>query len=257
MSNFYETDRAVSEYLLFHYGTANQILTHGIGPTEALDYPSRCITELAPIKELNALGRPLRGLDLGCAVGRSAFEMSAFMDEVVGVDFSHRFIEAAEELRLKGSISYAVADEGEVVRNIETNVAEHWNPLRTRFTQGDAQSLPDDLVDYDLILLANLIDRLPEPKQALCDIMTRVRVGGYLVVTSPYTWLEEYTPRSKWLGGFKLEGEESVKSTLDGLKEILDPSFELTARKNLPFLIREHSRKFQWSIAEGTVWKKK
>jgi len=256
MSNFYETDRAVSEYLLFHYGTASQILNHGTGPIEALDYPARCIAELAPINELMAIERPTKGLDLGCAVGRSAFEMSAFMDEVVGVDFSHRFIEAAEALRLDGRISYEAAVEGEIVQPMEATIATGWNPSRIRFTQGDAQNLPGDMVNFDLILLANLIDRLPDPKQALLDIMTRVRVGGYLVITSPYTWPEEYTPRSKWLGGFKLEGEDSSKSTLDGLQEILGQSFELTARKNLPFLIREHSRKFQWSIAEGTVWKK-
>jgi hypothetical protein len=27
--------------------------------------------------------------------------------------------------------------------------------------------------------------------------------------------------------------------------------------KDLPFLIREHARKFQWSVAEATIWRRK
>ena len=31
-TNFYETDKAVSEYLLFHYGSKEDLLFQGIGP---------------------------------------------------------------------------------------------------------------------------------------------------------------------------------------------------------------------------------
>jgi hypothetical protein len=77
--------------------------------------------------------------------------------------------------------------------------------------------------------------------------------GGRLVVTSPCTWLAEFTPRENWLGGFERKGKRV--RTLDTLKEILSPHFELLSRKDLPFLIREHARKFQWSVAEATVWR--
>lgn len=255
MSNFYETDRAVSEYLLFHYGAPEEILEHGAGPFEALDYPKRCITELAPISELKSGGKPLRGLDLGCAVGRSAFEMSVFMDEVIGIDFSHRFIEAAERVRNEHSIQYRICVEGGIDRPLAISPKEDWNPDRVKFMQGDAQDLPDEITELDLVLMANLIDRLPDPAAALEEIVTRINAGGYLIITSPYTWLEEYTPKEKWLGGF--ENESGVQTTFEGLKLILEKNCDLTQRSNLPFLIREHSRKFQWSLAEGTVWKKR
>lgn len=255
MSNFYETDRAVSEYLLFHYGAAEEILDHGVGPFDALDYPKRCVTELAPVSELQSAGRPLRGLDLGCAVGRSAFEMSVFMDEVIGIDFSHRFIEAAERVRNEESIQYGVRVEGRVDRQLEIRTKAEWNPERIKFLQGDAQDLPEEVSRLDLVLMANLIDRLPDPAAALEDIVTRINAGGYLIITSPYTWLEEYTSREKWLGGY--ETENGVQTTFEGLKLILEKNCDLTQRSNLPFLIREHSRKFQWSLAEGTVWKKR
>jgi hypothetical protein len=42
--------------------------------------------------------------------------------------------------------------------------------------------------------------------------------------------------------------------TLDGLRRYLERDFELVESRDLPFLIREHARKFQWSVAEGTRW---
>ena len=52
-----------------------------------------------------------RALDLGCAVGRSTFELARFC-EVIGIDYSARFIEAANVLRAAGEIEYRRADEG-------------------------------------------------------------------------------------------------------------------------------------------------
>jgi hypothetical protein len=38
------------------------------------------------------------------------------------------------------------------------------------------------------------------------------------------------------------------------LTALLEPHFELKTSKDLPFLIREHARKYQWSMAWGTRW---
>ena len=37
-TSFYETNKAVSEYLLFHYGKPDDIFLNGVGSTEALDF---------------------------------------------------------------------------------------------------------------------------------------------------------------------------------------------------------------------------
>lgn len=79
--------------------------------------------------------------------------------------------------------------------------------------------------------------------------------GGQLIITSPYTWLEEYTPKENWLGGYSAEGQ--TIDTLDGLKSSLQGSFELVSTQDLPFLIREHARKYQWSVAQASVWRRK
>lgn len=83
----------------------------------------------------------------------------------------------------------------------------------------------------------------------------RLNPGGILLIASPYTWLEEHTPRADWLGGFKKDGESFT--TLDGLHVILDTHFELLGdAREVPFVIRETRRKYQHSLAEVTLWRR-
>ena len=116
-------------------------------------------------------------------------------------------------------------------------------------------NLTPDLGIFDFVLMANLIDRLPDPRKCLENINSIVAPNGILAITSPYTWLEEYTPRTKWLGGF-LRDDQPVRS-FDTLNEILTNHFTLLSAENMPFLIREHCRKNQFSVAQATLWQKK
>ena len=109
-----------------------------------------------------------------------------------------------------------------------------------------------DLPPFDVVLMANLIDRLGNPARCLARLPELVKSGGQLVITSPYTWLEEFTPRTRWLGGFVRDGR--AEKTLDALQARLGGAFALVVTRDMPFLIREHARKFQWSVAQATVW---
>ena len=105
-----------------------------------------------------------------------------------------------------------------------------------------------------MVFAGNLIDRLYEPALFLDEIMERILPGGVLVITSPYTWLEEYTPKSKWLGGRREHGEPLT--TLAGLTRAVEPRLSLIHREDIPFVIRETARKHQHSVAEMTVWRR-
>ena len=39
--------------------------------------------------------------------------------------------------------------------------------------------------------------------------------------------------------------------------EILSKDFDLVAKEDTPFLIREHARKFQWGCSNAMVWRRK
>ncbi|MEZ5610833.1 MAG: SAM-dependent methyltransferase, partial [Rhodocyclaceae bacterium] len=74
--------------------------------------------------------------------------------------------------------------------------------------------------------------------------------------SSPYTWLDAHTRREEWIGGFKKDGESYT--TLDGLKDILGARFELVeGPQAVPFVIRETRRKFQHTLSEVTVWRRR
>ena len=232
--NIYESDKLLAEYLLFHYGSAEEILPYEFGPRGALEYPARCVSEC-----VTANGR---ALDLGCAVGRSTFELARTCGEVVGIDFSQRFINAATALKTR-ELSYLRTDEGDLTTALVVRAPVGVDTTRVTFETGDAMNLRDDLGVFDVVLMANLIDRLSEPQKCLARLPSLVKSGGQLVITSPYTWLEDFTPRANWL-----------TPTLDGLQAALAPHFNLVTTRDMPFLIREHARKFQWSVAQATVW---
>ena len=95
---------------------------------------------------------------------------------------------------------------------------------------------------------------------------------------SPYTWLSDYTPKDKWLGGKYVSGERVF--TLHTIEDMLSPWFEpypLTidgsgyedpiygklakgTSKNgitIPFCLRETRRRFQFTYSEMSVWRRR
>jgi len=251
-TGFYETERALSEYLLFHYGSARQVLPWAFGPVEALDFPLRCVTTCL---DANRLPATARALDLGCAVGRSTFELARHCAEVIGLDHSLRFIEVARQLQTHGSFPFFYAEEGQIRLPATATVPPEIDRHRVAFEPGDAQALRPTLGRFDVVLVANLLDRLREPRRCLDALPELLNAGGQLIITTPCTWLEEYTPPALWLGGY-LDQEKPV-TTLDTLRRLLEPHFDLSRTLDLPFLIREHARKYQWSVAQATVWRRR
>ena len=249
MANPYESRRLLDEYLLLHYGDPTKVLPWGFGPREALDFPRRCVQQHfeQPVKG--------KGLELGCAVGRASFELSRSCDSVVGIDFSRSFIEAAQELTRSKTATFQYPVEGEILESMTYELDADFNPERVQFEVGDATDLRADLGSFDVVLAANLLCRLPEPQKLLGRFADLVLEGGQLLITSPYTWLEEFTPKANWLGGYMKDGEP-VRS-LDTLKAGLESDFELVRVTEVPFAIREHSRKYQWSVSQASLWRRR
>jgi putative 4-mercaptohistidine N1-methyltranferase len=247
--NVYETDALVDQYLLFHYGEGEDQLPYPFGPHDALFYPVRCVTEFVPLA-----GRVDRALDLGCAVGRSAFELARTAQNVIGIDLSQRFIAAAKEIQRSGEIQFRRHEEGNAYASILRRLDPAIDRSRCQFEVGDALRLRSDLGTFDFILAANLIDRVHSPKELLAVLRRLLNPGGHLLIASPYTWLSEFTPTQEWLGAIQTWSETT---TLRAIQENLGNKLELVSSKDLPFLIREHARKYQWSVAQASLWLKR
>lgn len=243
--NIYESDRLVREYLLFHYGAPDEVLPWKNGPRDALGFAVRCVRELI---NPTAVGRNARGLDVGCAVGRATFELAGHCREVIGIDSSHAFVAAAKKVKETGKVDYDYAVEGDRKARASAHLPPDIDAGRVKFEVGDATDLRGDLGTFDVVVAANLLCRLPDPRIFLQRLPQLVKNGGQLLLTTPFSWLEAFTPRDKWIGG---TGE---RESADELVRALEPHFELKHSKDLPFLIREHARKYQWCMALGTRW---
>ncbi len=242
----YENDAAVAQYCDAHYGADK----FGIG-----NFPQR----LAQLCFAALEGRPKRrALDIGCAVGRGCFELAKQFDLVSGIDFSARFIRIAYQLQEKGVIHYQLPEEGEIVSYHEKRLADlglQGTGARIEFSQGDAHNLKPQYTDYDLILAGNLIDRLYEPARFLTTIHQRLKIGGLLVLASPYTWQEEYSKKENWLGGIRKAGEPYT--SLQGLHELLEAHFTRVGEpRDVEFVLRETARKFQHTVSQLTIWER-
>jgi putative 4-mercaptohistidine N1-methyltranferase len=243
----YETDPLVAQYCESHYGEDY----FGVE-----NFP-KALSQLCLDRMKD---RPRRkALDLGCAVGRGTFELARSFQEVMGLDFSARFVRIGVEMKEKGFIRYARTEEGELMSYHETRLSDlglAGTESRVAFQQADACNLKEIHSGYDLVVAANLIDRLYSPRKLLGMIHERINPGGLLVIASPYTWDEAFTEKEEWLGGVRVAGEPFT--TLDGLHECLDANFtRLEEPVNLPFVIRETRRKFQHSFSEVTIWQRR
>jgi putative 4-mercaptohistidine N1-methyltranferase len=238
MSNIYETKRLLDEYLLFHYGSDQEVMPWTFGPKEALGFAIRTVQDL-----LDSAADKGTALDLGCAVGRSSFELAARGYEVCGIDYSHSFIEAAQRLQAGEALAYDRLDEGSQHTPLMAKAVSG----RVTFEQGDAMNLRADLGSYDVLHAANLLCRLTEPQRLIERLPALVKPGGQLLLTTPCTWLADFTPPKNWPQG----------STRDWLRERLSEHFTQELERDVPFLIREHARKYQWSVAWGTRWRRK
>ena len=245
--NPYESDELLQQYLLFHYGTLEDQFPYPFGGADAFGFPQRCVSEGIDVARLpeNA-----RALDLGCAVGRSTFELARHCSKVIGIDFSRTFIDAAIRVKEHGKLQVTRVDEGSNTTVLSLSVEDTIDRNRVSFEQGDAQCLRDDLGEFDVLIACNLICRLPDPMRLLERLPELVKPGGQLLITTPYTWLEEYTPPSRWL-------DTGESTSFEGLQKALEPTFALEKKWDMPFLIREHARKFQYSIAQGSRWIRK
>lgn len=271
--SFYETGAAMAQYLLLHYGGADETFQdarHENEPHQALNFPRRCAEALSaayeqygtPPTDIPGLVQPLRALDIGCAVGGSTLELTRRFEEVIGVDFSSRFIDIAREVQHKPDevLYYPTQESG---LNYGDHKAVRVDPSldvsRASFRTGDACNLSVNTLGgpFDAVLMANLICRLPDPTKCLESLSAEggvgiVRPGGVVMIVTPFSWLEEYTPKSKWLW----DDSSQFGDSFEAMCEVLKPNFELVERKPFPLMIREHRRKWQYIVPDASIFKR-
>jgi putative 4-mercaptohistidine N1-methyltranferase len=267
--NIYESNNLLNMYLGLHYplsGTEEgvpAILDHNNAPYHGLNFPQRVANLLVHLEPKKSNGR---ALDIGCAVGGASFELAKTFEHVDAFDFSESFIEGAKRMQTnhKG-VHFRIPVEGDIYEEISAVHDEGVTPevlQKVEFFTGDACQIGQmardgQLSTYDGVIMSNLLCRLPDPMQCLDGLPHVVNEGGIAVLVTPFSWLEEFTHRSKWLGGsYDPVSGEPLRSK-DQLHCVMEArGFEKIHEEEMPLVIREHQRKYQYIISEATCWRK-
>lgn len=62
--------------------------------------------------------------------------------------------------------------------------------------------------------------------------------------------------KENWLGGYKDKQGNDING-IDGLKAEMSDTFDLCHELNIPMMIRETRRKFQYTVCLVTIWQKR
>ncbi len=252
----YETDALVNQYLLFHWGSEAEQRDTGI--SQNIGHPSvpPFMTTMAKLVAEYASSHG-SVLDLGCAVGRASVELSRHFQRVVGLDYSEAFIRTARDLLEQGSLRYQRQESGRHWTELLATVPEDVDRSRIQFVQGDAGDLDAAGLgqpgQFDAVLLSNLLCRLPDPTACLAQFVgdhSPVTENGILVLASPNSWLEQYTHPEDFLDA------PDSESALDKLGKLLS-EYELLHHQDLPFMIREHRRKYEYVVSQVSIWRRR
>ena len=113
-----------------------------------------------------------RALDLGCGQGRHAFELYRRGAHVVA--FDQNVADLAEVEAMFG----AMALEGEGA------------PGGAETVRGDALALPFDDGHFDRLVVAEILEHVPNDRGAVAEAVRVLRPGGTIAVTVPRAWPE-------------------------------------------------------------------
>eukprot|EP00800_Vazella_pourtalesii_P008255 TRINITY_DN2188_c1_g3_i1.p1 TRINITY_DN2188_c1_g3~~TRINITY_DN2188_c1_g3_i1.p1 ORF type:complete len:196 (-),score=59.83 TRINITY_DN2188_c1_g3_i1:107-694(-) len=151
---YYETVTQANEYLCLHFANRHDFDFPDLLPVNGLEFPLRC-AEVC----LDFCSQRGRALDVGCAVGRSSFELARGFEDVLAVDYSQSFVDIGNQLVRDGEREYVIIEEGVSGRNVTARVDSAIDRERVKFVKGDACNLPGSIEKFDCVLAANLICR--------------------------------------------------------------------------------------------------
>jgi SAM-dependent methyltransferase/uncharacterized protein YbaR (Trm112 family) len=171
---------------------------------------------------LELLDGPPHGVwvDLGCSVGRGAFELARRTANLsVGVDLSFSLLRVAERVRREGRAVFPLRRVGLVYDRRDYLIPEV-PAADLSYWCCDVANLPFGDGSFDGALSLNLLDCVPSPVGHLTEMGRILRTSGQSLVCAPYDWTSTATPLDQWLGGHSQRGQAHGSSAAE-LRRVL------------------------------------
>lgn len=138
-------------------------------------------------------------LDIGCAVGRTSFDLAAGCDEpVLGVDLNWPLLRVGRGILDRGLLRYPLRRLGNRYDRRETFFFPP-EADRVDFWIADAQALPFAADTFQVALALNVLDCVPDPARLVAEVSRVTRPGGDVAFATPLDWAADATPSTAWL----------------------------------------------------------
>jgi 5-histidylcysteine sulfoxide synthase/putative 4-mercaptohistidine N1-methyltranferase len=246
--NEFETDKSICQQLDCYFGATSLAYK---------DYGQQIVSHISTVLKSDRVQKQ-RLLNLGCSVGRVAFELSNDFDHIDAVDFSARTIQHSVQLQAGGSVRYTKAIEGDICQYHELkleDVVQYSKSARILFSQGDGCNLKDIFQDYDVVFVQHALEKSYDPAGLLRNAISRLKPSGILIILSDYNYQSQHTEQSKWLSGMKVNGENLF--ALEALCNRLEPQFDFIEQHELFRVMDESARNFTVDKCQLTAWRMK
>ncbi|HEX7183665.1 MAG TPA: methyltransferase domain-containing protein [Thermoanaerobaculia bacterium] len=248
-SAFDTTRQHLSTYAWDHYGD--------LDPEEAPGESSG----LAPGSVLRVLERGLElageapdgpVLDIGCAVGRTAFELAARTGRLVlGTDLSFAMLRLASRALREGRVRYPRRRVGLAYDRRDFPVSFPGSE-NVDFWACDALALPFPSGTFGMIVTLNVLDCVQSPHDLLASLPRLLSDRGRAILSTPYDWAPAATPVEAWLGGHSQRGENAGASE-PVLRALLTPGAHPASVEGLSILAEEPSLSWRVRMHERAV----
>jgi 5-histidylcysteine sulfoxide synthase/putative 4-mercaptohistidine N1-methyltranferase len=240
----YAEDETLRQYIHLHFNSA----ADKYAPNESKDYCKKLADWVVSVAKTNNISLD-RMLDAGCGVGGVAFNLSRDVNEVLGLDISSSLIRAANQIKAEGVIPYHMNVQGDIVENLVATLPDGAQPDRVSFKQADVLCISPDTGVFDGVVIANVIDRLLSPSSLLARMggpHGLVKKGGLLIVSSPFSWVEQFTPKDLWIGGHAGHSDADHVFGPQALANMLSTDFDIVDECELPIVLCQHSRQYEY-----------
>ena len=232
--NKYENSKVISSYLWSHYGD-------WLNDSDWIPAYLKWASLINPIDGFS--------LDIGCAVGRTVFELARKSKFSIGIDLSLSFVKTSRELMKRGELNFELIEEGYITKPAKIKLSDEFQRENIDFIVADALALPFKGELFKCVTSLNILDKVPSPLKHI-EEMNRVSSfkDAQILISDPFSWNEEVAKIEDWLGG-KREGNYSgygIENLIEILKNHIHPSWSINQIGEVFWKIRNHRNHFEF-----------
>lgn len=177
-------------------------------------------------------------LDLGCAAGRTSFDLAAATGGLVlGIDTNWQLMSLGRALIDEGRITYPLRRSGNLFERQSLAVKLPGAEL-VDFWIADALALPFADGVFGHATAFNVLDCVAEPARLVREAHRVLETGAGFALSTPFDWASHATPPAQWLGGpealLRLLAQTFIES---GTTE---PAHAALQQAEIPWTVRLH-----------------